>query len=711
MTFGPAIHTGVPTPSQSSSTLQPARAASGEVLLRLDDVTKDYQGQRKTFSGRGGTVRAVDSVSLEVIKGETLGLVGETGCGKSTLARCMARLTDVSSGRVEFEGRDIAGLSGRPLRAIRSDIQMIFQDPYGSLNPRRRVGSIIGDPYAIHGIASGRERRTKVQELMEMVGLNPEHYNRFPAEFSGGQRQRIGVARALALRPKLIICDEPVSALDVSIQAQILNLLEDLRTEFNLTYVFISHDLAVVRHVSSRIAVMYSGRIAEQADTETLYTHPRHPYTYALRSAIPLPDPDAADRREVAVLADVATAGAPEGCAFSPRCPRARDECTKEVPGLVSRAGDAGSHLTACLFPMEAQPFEQPRIAATTRRRRPHDVPSGDVDLPGATETVDPSDGAIDAAVNVDKKADPPDTAVPAAARIKARGPWRLAFERLRRDRAALISGVIILLIVLMALCAPLIAAATGHGVLEQFPDTGRTVDGLPVGPSSTFLLGTDELGRDLLVRIAYGARISLLVGVLATVLAVIIGVVIGLAAGYLGTVVDSTLARLIDVMLSIPFLLFAISLASVFHPGLTIVIVVLAIFSWSAVARIVRGQVLSIREREYIEAARSLGAGPGRIMFTDILPNVTAPIIVYTTLLIPISIVGEATLSFLGIGVQPPTADWGGMLSAASQIYQQAWWYLVFPCVALFVTTVAFNMFGDGVRDAFDPRSHDISG
>ena len=330
----------------------------------------------------------------------------------------------------------------------------------------------------------------------------------------------------------------------------------------------------------------------------------------------------------------------------------------------------------------------------------------------GVAGVVDPADGAIGAPINAAKKADPPDTAVPAAARIKARGPWRLAFERLRRDRAALISGVIIVLIVLMALCAPLIAAATGHGVLEQFPDTGRTVDGLPVGPSSTFLLGTDELGRDLLVRIAYGARISLLVGVLATVLAVIIGVVIGLAAGYLGTIVDSTLARLIDVMLSIPFLLFAISLASVFHPGLTIGISRPGDLQLvGAVARIVRGQVLSIREREYIEAARSLGAGPGRIMFTDILPNVTAPIIVYTTLLIPISIVGEATLTFLGIGVQPPTADWGGMLSAASQIYQQAWWYLVFPCVALFVTTVAFNMFGDGVRDAFDPRSHDISG
>jgi oligopeptide/dipeptide ABC transporter ATP-binding protein len=683
-----------------------------EVLLRLEDVTKDYPGQRRGFAGRSEPVRAVDGVSLEVIKGETLGLVGETGCGKSTLARCIARLTDVSSGRIEFEGRDITRLAGRGLRAMRSDIQMIFQDPYGSLNPRRRVGSIIGDPYAIHHIASGRARRVRVQELMELVGLNPEHYNRFPAEFSGGQRQRIGVARALALRPKLIICDEPVSALDVSIQAQILNLLDDLQRELDLTYIFISHDLSVVRHVSSGIAVMYRGRVVELAPTEPLYTHPRHPYTHALRSAIPLPDPDAADQREVPLLPDIATSAAPPegGCVFSPRCARAHDECLHESPALVPRLADPGSHVAACIFPMETQAIAESHIARAGRRSRtPHERPKADTYDSAESQPADsqPGESPLGATVDADTASH---TSVPAAARIRARGPWRLAFERLRRDRAAMVSGVVIVLVILLAICAPLIASATGHGNLQQFPKTGRTVDGLPIGPNSTFVLGTDDLGRDLLVRIAYGARISLLVGVLATVLTVIIGVVIGLAAGYLGSVVDSILARLIDVMLSIPFLLFAISLASVYHTGLTIVIIVLAVFSWSAVARIVRGQVLSIREREYVEAARSLGARSVRIMFTDILPNVMAPIIVYTTLLIPISIVGAATLSFLGVGVQPPTADWGAMLSSASQIYQHAWWFLVFPGLALFITTVAFNVFGDGVRDAVDPRSHEIA-
>jgi len=292
-----------------------------------------------------------------------------------------------------------------------------------------------------------------------------------------------------------------------------------------------------------------------------------------------------------------------------------------------------------------------------------------------------------------------------AAAKIQGRSPWKLAFERLRRDRAAVICAIIIVLIVLMAVFAPVFAAITGHPPNHQYFDTGLTLDGQPKPPNSTFWLGTDDVGRDVLVRIAYGARVSLIVGVVATFLTVTIGTVVGLAAGYFGKLVDTVLARLIDVMLSIPFLLFAISLSSIYSAGLKVVIFVLAIFSWSSVARIVRGQVLSIREREYVEAARAMGAGSWRIMIIDILPNVIAPIIVYTTLLIPVSIVGEATLSFLGVGVQPPTADWGQMIADAQGNYH-AWWFLVFPSLALLVTTLAFNIFGDGVRDAFDPRS-----
>jgi peptide/nickel transport system permease protein len=309
--------------------------------------------------------------------------------------------------------------------------------------------------------------------------------------------------------------------------------------------------------------------------------------------------------------------------------------------------------------------------------------------------------------VGVSAGVPPPEGA--AATVIEGRSPWRLAYERLRRDRASMISLGVIVLIILVAIFAPVVAAITGHGVYEQFRTTGLSPDGLPVSPSSHFLLGTDDQGRDILVRVAYGARISLIVGVVATLLEVVIGTVLGLAAGYFGKVVDTVIARVIDIVLSIPFLLFAISLVSISHPSLTIVIVVIGIFGWAAVARVVRGQVLSLREKEYIEAARALGAGPWRIMFIDILPNIVAPIIVYTTLLIPVTIVIEASLSYLGVGVPPPTADWGTMISGAQQVYQQAWWYLLFPSVALLITTVAFNIFGDGVRDALDPRAEQI--
>ena len=341
-------------PMTQADPVPAASAHGGDVLLRVENLVKYFPvGSTKLFQKRE-YVHAVDGVSLTVRRGQTFGIVGETGCGKSTLARCIARLYDITSGQIVFDGKDISKISQRNMRPLRREIQMIFQDPIGSLNPRRRVGSIIGDPYAIHKLATGAERKRLVQDLMERVGLNPEHYNRFPAEFSGGQRQRIGVARALAFRPKLIICDEPVSALDVSIQAQVINLLADLQAEFGLTYIFIAHDLSVVRHVSNSVAVMYLGKITEIAPSDELFTRPRHPYTGALLSAVPLPDPDMSDRRQQIILVgDVPSPiSPPSGCRFHPRCPKAAPVCVTDDPPLEPRLGDGPEHPAACHIPM-----------------------------------------------------------------------------------------------------------------------------------------------------------------------------------------------------------------------------------------------------------------------------------------------------------------------------------------------------------------------
>jgi len=336
-----------------ASSVEPAAVRPGEPLIEVRDLVKHFPLTKGVILQRKvGAVQAVDGVSLDVMRGETLGLVGETGCGKSTTARLIMRLMDPTSGSIRFEGEEIAGLKGKSLKALRREMQMIFQDPYSSLNPRKTVGSIIAEPFSIHGLEKAEgERKRAVQDLMELVGLNPEHYNRYPHQFSGGQRQRIGVARALALKPKLIIADEPVSALDVSIQAQILNLLRDLQRDLGLTILFIAHDLSVVRHMCDRIAVMYLGRVAELATSDQLYGHPRMPYTGALLSAVPVADPRLAVQKKRQILSgDVPSpTNPPSACRFHTRCPKAQEICAVETPPLEPKEG---GNLAACHFPL-----------------------------------------------------------------------------------------------------------------------------------------------------------------------------------------------------------------------------------------------------------------------------------------------------------------------------------------------------------------------
>jgi oligopeptide/dipeptide ABC transporter ATP-binding protein len=365
----------------------------GTPLIEVRHVKKYFPIRKGLLQREVARVHAVDDVSFAVREGETLGLVGESGCGKSTLGRTIVRLLEPTDGQILFQGRPIEKLGARRLRPLRREMQMVFQDPYASLNPRKRIGQIIGDPLKIHGIGDKRERKAQVEQLLETVGLSPEHYNRFPHEFSGGQRQRIGIARALALRPKLVVADEPVSALDVSIQSQMLNLLEDLQDEFKLTYLFIAHDLGVVRHVSDRIAVMYLGKLVELSPAEVLYRRPIMPYTEALLSAVPIPDPDlAAKRKRIVLEGDVPSPiNPPSGCRFHPRCRYATQVCREVEPPL---ADYGNGHLAACHHPLNVDAATLAAVQAAPQSPAEADEEALPRDTSGESHPVEGETGA-----------------------------------------------------------------------------------------------------------------------------------------------------------------------------------------------------------------------------------------------------------------------------------------------------------------------------
>ncbi|MFJ6724581.1 ABC transporter ATP-binding protein [Streptomyces sp. NPDC091281] len=374
-----------------------ASSPAAEPVLEVSGLVKHYPlTQGVLFKKQVGAVKAVDGVDFALRRGETLGIVGESGCGKSTVAKMLVNLEKPTAGQIRYKGEDITRLSGRALRAVRRNIQMVFQDPYTSLNPRMTVGDIIGEPYEIHPeVAPKGDRRKRVRDLLDVVGLNPEYINRYPHQFSGGQRQRIGIARGLALRPEVIVADEPVSALDVSVQAQVINLLARLQSEFELSYVFIAHDLSIVRHISDRVGVMYLGRIVETGRDAEIYDHPTHPYTQALLSAVPVPDPEAREHRERIILSgDVPSpTNVPSGCRFRTRCWKARERCAQEVPVLAVPAefrGVAGpaAHDSACHFAEEKRvvPPESPELPESPASPEPpeSEEPPGDQGSAGA---------------------------------------------------------------------------------------------------------------------------------------------------------------------------------------------------------------------------------------------------------------------------------------------------------------------------------------
>jgi oligopeptide/dipeptide ABC transporter ATP-binding protein len=695
---------------------EPADPPESAALLRIDGLSVTYRRRRRMGFGGRQVVRAVRDFSLTVAPDEVVGLVGESGCGKTTVGMATMRLAEWAGGAVTLDSTALGSLSGSELRRVRRQLQMVFQDPRAVLDPRVRIGRAVVEPAVVHHLVGRAERDELAIKLLSAVGLPAEAADRFPDELSGGQLQRVAIARALSCQPKVLICDEILSALDVSLQAQILNLLAEIRRDLGLAMVFISHDLATVRRFCDRTVVMYLGEIVEVAESEVVSGRPLHPYTVGLMSSVLSPTPRGEMTVERLVLAGElpSPANPPAGCTFHTRCPMATELCGSERPRLTD-AGDG--HLVRCHYWQDTGTQLQaylPQARAGSDRRATRWTHRGDQDVApaggGPGTTIPVAEGAAGAEEAVGTAADgaagsvrEPDDAVVAGGSSTAAADRRVFSRRTwaRMSRSSRVSAAILAVVLIGMVVGSIWTADPYLQDLQHVSSAPSWLGGAPGHP-----LGTDDLGRDILARLLVATRTSIIICAAATVIGAVLGVVLGLLAGYFGGVAETVIMRLVDLQMSLPGIVLILVALAIFKPSSLTTVIVLALASWMIFARLTRAEVLMLRDGGLLRALRAMGAPTARTLLRHVLPNTFGPSLVVATVTLGSQITALAALSYLGFGVPPPTPTLGGMIAdGQTGLTSGIWWTVGWPALVIVVLVLCTNSLGDNVINAFRSR------
>jgi oligopeptide/dipeptide ABC transporter ATP-binding protein len=670
------------------------------VLLQIDGLSVSYRRRRRVGFGGKQVVRAVRDFSLSVARDEVVGLVGESGCGKTTVGMAAMRLANWAGGAVTLDSTALGSLSGSELRRVRRQLQMVFQDPRAVLDPRVRVGRAVIEPAVVHHMVGRAERDELAIKLLSAVGLPAEAADRFPDELSGGQLQRVAIARALSCQPKVLICDEILSALDVSLQAQILNLLAEIRRDLGLAMVFISHDLATVRRFCDRTVVMYLGEIVEVAESEVVSGRPLHPYTVGLMSSVLSPTPRGEMSAERLVLAGElpSPANPPAGCTFHTRCPMATELCATERPTLTD-AGDG--HLVRCHYWRDTGSELRaylPQARAAAGRRTTRWAPGADA--PDEPAAGDPAPAV--AAARLDAAAEDAAAAAADAPLVVAAG--RRPFSRQtwsRMSRSSRVSAVILAVLLVGMVVGSIWTADPYLQDLQHVSSAPSWLGGAPGHP-----LGTDDLGRDILARLLVATRTSIVICAAATVIGAVLGVALGLIAGYFGGIAETVIMRLVDLQMSLPGIVLILVALAIFKPSSLTTVIVLALASWMIFARLTRAEVLMLRDGGLLRALRAMGAPTSRTLLRHVLPNTFGPSLVVATVTLGSQITALAALSYLGFGVPPPTPTLGGMIAdGQTGLTSGIWWTVGWPALVIVVLVLCTNSLGDNVINAFTSR------